>query len=72
MLPAVHPIRLALTPASLGDSGGDLEGLHPTSIRFSRYPLRGIVLAASLAWRGDSVTGVDEIYTTPKKLSTPE
>jgi hypothetical protein len=56
---------------SLALSVGDLEGLHPTSDRFSRFPLRGSVLAASLAWRGDSVTGVNENYTTPTRLSTP-
>lgn len=33
-----------------------------TSILFRRYPRRGIVLAASLALRGDSVTGVLSDY----------
>jgi len=50
---------------------GDLEGSYPTSIRFSRYPLREIVLATALAWWGDSVTGVNANYTTRRPLSTP-
>ena len=50
---------------------GDLEGLYPTSNCFSRYPLRELVLAASLAWRGDSVTGVDANYHPRSDLSTP-
>ena len=41
-----------------------------TSILFSRYPLRGIVLAASLALRGDSVTGVLSDYLTSLLEST--
>ena len=65
MLRTLRPIHIAAFRLQVGD----LEGLHPTSILFGRYPPRGIVLAASLALRGDSVTGVREIYTRCQVVS---
>ena len=82
MLRFLHPKRYQVLvdapPASecrseelSSSTSGDHEGLHPTSVRFRRYPLRGTVLAASLALRGDSVTGVNANYHLPTSLSTP-
>ena len=49
---------------------GDLEGGYPTSNRSGRYLPRGLDLTASLAWRGDSVTGVTLNYHFESGLST--
>ena len=73
MLRFLHPKRYQVLvdapPASKfrseklsSSTSGDHEGVHPTSVRFRRYPLRGTVLATSLARWGDSVTGVNANY----------
>ena len=82
MLRFLHPKRYQVLvdapPASecrseelSSSTSGDHEGLHPTSVRFRRYPLRGTVLATSLARWGDSVTGVNANYHLTNTLSTP-
>jgi len=82
MLRFLHPKRYQVLvdapPASECSSeelssftSGDHEGVHPTSVRFRRYPLRGTVLATSLARWGDSVTGVNANYHLTNTLSTP-
>lgn len=56
---------------SLACKRGDLEGLMSNLYPFRRCPRRGIVLTASLALRGDSMTGVKATYSTRIGLSMP-